>query len=110
MVKWILGPLPILTYLLVVAVVFKTPLVILCLLAPRWLAPLVVRMLIAIGFAAASGCVIWRIEWFDLWRQGMPPVGYLLTVYAPYVAVYGGIGWFIGSRIAPGRGFSQISI
>ena len=107
MFEWILGPLPILTYLLVVALVFNTPLVILCLLGRRWLAPLVVRMLIAIGFAAASGYVIWRMEWFDVWRHGMPSAAYLLTAYAPYVAVYAGIGWFIGSRISPGPPLSK---
>jgi hypothetical protein len=109
MLTWILGPLPILTYLLVVALVFNTPLVILCLLGRRWLNPTLIRVLIATGFAATTGYVIWRMEWFDMWRHGMPRASYLLGAYVPYVAVYGGIGWFIGSRVAPECGWSRIS-
>jgi hypothetical protein len=40
------------------------------------------------------------MEWFDVWRHGIPPVGYIITAYTPYTAALGFIGWFIGGLIA----------
>ena len=56
--------------------------------ARRRLAPSVVRGLLAEGFAAAAIYMIWRIEWFDVWRHGVPPVGYMLTAFGPYSAAW----------------------
>ncbi len=54
--------------------------------------------LLAVSFAAASSYKIWQMEWFDVWRHGVPGAS-LLVVYGFYAAVDGAIGWFIAKAI-----------
>jgi hypothetical protein len=94
-------PIPLLAYLFVVACAWSVPVIVLVLLAG--LPPRVGRALIAVSFAAATAYTLWRIEWFDVWRHGFPGVGYILSVFVPYSALYGAIGWALGGLIVRRR-------
>jgi hypothetical protein len=63
---------------------------------------LLVRAATAILFAAATAYGIWRVEWFDSFRWGIPGPR-LLIVYAGYVAAFGTIGWFLAVLVTPRR-------
>jgi hypothetical protein len=63
----------------------------------RW-----VRLAAALPPAAAMAYAIWRVEWFDVFRWGMPSPD-LLIVYACYVGVAGSAGWFLAAMLTPRR-------
>jgi hypothetical protein len=56
----------------------------------------------ALAFAAATAYGIWRVEWFDVFRWGVPGAG-LLVVYALYVGASGTLGWFLARLFMPRR-------
>jgi hypothetical protein len=55
---------------------------------------LLIRIGTALMFASAMARFIWRVEWFDVLRWGVPSF-HVLAVYAVYVSVAGAIGWFL---------------
>lgn len=73
----------------------------------RRLAPQHAGLMLAAGFFAASIYVIWRIEWFDVWRHGMPSALYVLETMGPYPTAVAGAGWILGVRIGPRRRSSE---
>jgi hypothetical protein len=81
--RMITGFLTLYTYLLFTALLYNAPL------------------LLVVGFAAAAIYMIWRIEWFDVWRHGVPPVGYMLTAFGPYSASVAAAGWGLGALVVP---------
>jgi hypothetical protein len=85
--------------LLAVAVVFNLPLLLLLLALRRRLPRQVCGALVGLGFAVAVAYIMWRIEWFDVWRHGFPSVGYLVSAYVPHMSVCGVIGYAIGYAI-----------
>jgi hypothetical protein len=89
--------------LLAVTVVFNLPLLLLLLVLRRRVPRQVCGALVAAGFSIAVAYIIWRIEWFDVWRHGVPSVGYLLTVYLPSMSTFGVIGYATGYVIARKR-------
>ena|SRR5688572_15292880 len=72
------------------------PLLGVVLLARRRLHPLLIRCLLASGFVAAGAWRMWQREWFDVWRHGVPSIGYMLTAYAPSLLISAGAGWMVG--------------
>jgi hypothetical protein len=54
---------------------------------------------IAIGFVVAGAYWLWRLEWYDVWRHGIPSARYLLTGYVPYLCGLGIVGWLSGRRV-----------
>jgi hypothetical protein len=56
-------------------------------------------------FAAAAGLAMWgewmlfQMEWFDLWRHGIPGFHYWLTTLLPYGLAFGSAGAVIGSAL-----------
>jgi hypothetical protein len=64
----------------------------------RW--RLLVRAVMAMGFGAATAYGIWRAEWFDVFRWGIPGPE-LLFVYACYVATFATLGWFAAALFTP---------
>ena len=98
---WIPGILTLLAILTVAAVVLNAPLLVLLIFARHRLNPLTTRVLAATGFAAASAYFIWRMEWFDVYRHGIPTLTYMLTSIVPYTLVVGMTGWLLGTRITP---------
>ena len=101
--RWIAGPLQTVMYMLIVTLLSNVPLVVLCVAARRWLPPVSVRITLASGFAAACGYLLWRLEWSDVWRHGVPSLDYTITAYLPYLLVFGALGWYAGSLISPSR-------
>ena len=41
------------------------------------------------------------MEWFDVWRHGVPPLGYMVQAFGPYTLAVAVVGWFIGSLLTP---------
>lgn len=60
-------------------------------------------LMLAAGFFAASVYVLWRMEWFDVWRHGIPPANYVLKSMGPYATPVALAGWLLGVRIGPWR-------
>jgi hypothetical protein len=54
------------------------------------------RWVIALLCAGLMARFIWLAEWYDVLRHGLPGAG-LLAVYAAYVCLAAGFGWFLGS-------------
>jgi hypothetical protein len=95
------GPLPF--YLLAMSLLYNAPLIVILWVAPDRIGPSIARCVAAIGFASGTGYALWRLEWFDVWRHGMPGVRYLMF-YIPYLGGAAAIGWGIGGVVArPGR-------
>jgi hypothetical protein len=82
-------------YLLVIAVVYNMPLILIGWFARKWLSRYVSRSVIALGFFLTTGYVVRRMEWFDVWRHGIPDLD-LLIVYLAYMVGYGAVGWLVG--------------
>ena len=57
---------------------------------------------LAISFACASAYMLWRLEWFDVWRHGILPVS-RIVIYGCYAAAYGVIGWYLAKAIVGQR-------
>lgn len=88
-----------LLYMVATAFLYSTPLIVLLLLIRRRVHGHVVSAFLALAFASATAFSLWRIEWFDVWRHGMPPVKYMLLAYGPYLAAFAFIGWTVGRFI-----------
>ena len=98
---WIPGILTLLVILTAASIVLNAPLLVLLIVARRRMNPITTRVLMAIGFAAATAFFIWRMEWFDVYRHGMPSLTYMLTSIVPYALVLGLTGWLLGMCITP---------
>jgi hypothetical protein len=64
------------------------------------LQPRVISLMVAGGFVAAGAWRMYQMEWYDVWRHGMPSASYLLTGYLPYLLALGFIGWLVGRLIS----------
>jgi hypothetical protein len=100
-VHWIPGILMLLVILTAAAIVLNSPLLVLLIVARHRMNPLTTRALVAIGFAVASAYFIWRMEWFDVYRHGIPSPFYMLTSIVPYTLIVGLTGWLLGMCITP---------
>lgn len=87
-----------LTFFLVTAIVVNSPLILIGLLLRRRIDRRIVRPVLAFGFAASTAYWLWRMEWFDVWRHGVPSISYLIG-YLPYMVGFGLVGWFLGGLI-----------
>lgn len=85
------------------AAVLNAPLMVAARLARRRLRPVVPKVAIAVGFAAATAYMLWNMDWFDVWRHGVPSVEYMLRYvlryYLPWIASLGLLGWFAGGLL-----------
>lgn len=98
--RW-LAAVPFFSFLLLTGFVYNAPLIVIVWLARNRLGRIASRCLIATGFAVSIGYWLWRVEWYDIWRHGVPAGHYLLSACAPYLAVAAAVGWLVGSFIAP---------
>jgi len=103
MLRGLLFWLEMLTFLLAVAVVLSSPVLLVTFVSRRRMHPTLARTILALSFAAAVAFQIWRMEWFDVWRHGFPGVPYLFTAFLPYMAVFAAIGWLVGGRMVRRR-------
>jgi hypothetical protein len=98
--RFVFNLLNFLTFFLVTAVILNSPLILLGFLLRRRVGRGIIRTLLALGFASSPAYWLWRMEWFDVWRHGVPPISYLFG-YLPYVIGFGVVGWFVGRLIVP---------
>ena len=86
-------------FLFVNALLLNAPFVFVLWLGRHRITPRPARALLACGFAAATFYMLYRIEWFDVWRHGVPSLTYLAGGYLPWVALAGVAGWVIAARV-----------
>src|SRR5688572_11273845 len=86
--------------LLVPTVLLNIPLLAVAFAARRRLQPRVISVMVSGGFVAVGGWCIRKLEWYDVWRHGMPAGSYLLTGYLSYLRALGCIGWLVGRLIS----------
>jgi hypothetical protein len=55
---------------------------------------LMIRAATATLLAGATAYGLWRVEWFDVFRWGVPGPD-LLVVYAVYVGASAAAGWYL---------------
>jgi len=51
-----------------------------------------------VTFAALVARFIWRAEWYDVWRWGVPGID-LLAVYAAYISAAAACGWLLATLV-----------
>ncbi len=90
-------------FLLATALLLNAPLLVAARLTRKRLRPLVPKLTLAIGFAVAAAYALWKMEWFDVWRHGVPPVRYVLRAYLPWIVTLGFAGWFLGGLVVGPR-------
>ena len=61
---------------------------------------LLLRISTVLTFAALMARFIWRAEWYDVLRWGVPGID-LLAVYAVYIGGAGAFGWFLATLVTP---------
>jgi hypothetical protein len=88
-----------LLYMIVTACIYSAPVIGLVFLTRRRIQRRIASGLLALAFACATAFSLWRMEWFDVWRHGVPPVSYMLAAYSPWLTVFGVLGWITGSLI-----------
>ena len=44
------------------------------------------------GRLVMSVAGLWAVEWFDVWRHGIPSLSYLLELYLPWLVAVGAVG------------------
>jgi hypothetical protein len=96
-------------FLFLAATAYSAPLILLVLLARKRINPRVGSGLISASFAISTGYMLWRIEWFDVWRHGVPSLDYL-AVYAVWMAVMAAAGWCIGLLLQRRSGAARTSV
>ena len=70
----------------------------------------VARIMVALGFSAATGWLFWKMEWFDVWRHGIPSLSYLFGLYLPWLVAVGVVGWFLCGRVVRERPGSRVPL
>jgi hypothetical protein len=86
-------------FLFLNALLLNAPVALVLWLARRRIALRTAQTVLACGFAAATFYMLYRMEWFDVWRHGMPSLASLAAGYLPWVAAAGAAGWAIAGRI-----------
>lgn len=89
-------------YLLVWAFAYSTPVLLLVWLVRRRITPAISGVVSGMAFAAATAFTLYRIEWFDMWRHGVPSARYL-SGYLPWIGSYALVGWFTGFMVGRSR-------
>ena len=91
-------PIGFLGYLVVSATAVSVPVLVVVLVGRQWIPATVGRAMVALSFAAGAAYAMWHIEWFDVWRHGVPDVSQLL-IYSAYITAFGALGWVIGGGL-----------
>ena len=61
------------------------------------------------GFLGGAGYGLYKMEWFDVWRHGMPSYTFLLQSYVPYLVAFTTFGWLAASWLTPTVRFRESS-
>ena len=51
--------------------------------------------MVALAFAGAIAYFVWRTEWFNVYRFGVPPLTYFFKTVVAYGVAFGIAGWFL---------------
>ena len=97
--RWIFALLQFSMFFIVTAGLVSLPLMLLAVLFRNRLDRRLIQATLALCFAAWTGYLTWRMEWFDVWRHGIPPASYIIKLYVPYMAALGLLGWFLGGLV-----------
>lgn len=68
------------------------------------------RIMVALGFSAVTAWLFWKMEWFDVWRHGIPSLSYLFGLYLPWIVAVGVAGWFLGGWVVRERHGSSVQL
>ena len=90
----------VLIYLIVWAIPLAVVALMVILVAGPRIPPLGAKSLAAAAFMAGPGYALWRLEWFDVWRHGIPPLSFILSAYGPYLAVFAAAGWIAAGKVS----------
>ena len=91
-----------LLFLIVWATLLSAPVIVALVLLRARTTERLARGVLAASFAVGVFYVLYRVEWFDVWRHGVPSGSYLLG-YAPYLLVGAAVGWWAGSLLPARR-------
>jgi hypothetical protein len=94
--------LELLAYFLVTGIIYTSPLSLVVWLLRRRISRLGGSLILAAGFAIATAFTLWRMEWFDVWRHGIPRLSYILTEYGPPILIYATVGAALGAALSGG--------
>lgn len=83
----------------VVGLVLNLPLLMALRVARHRVSPRAARWAAAIGMACWGEWMLFRMEWFDVWRHGAPGLGYWLTTLAPWGVAWAGAGAVVGGGL-----------
>lgn len=73
----------------------SAPLILIMFALRKRLPSAILRLLLASGFAIAAIYRMWRMWWFDIVRDGGPPLNYIVTTIVPFAAVFAIVGWLL---------------
>ena len=91
----------IIAFWFVVACLFSAPVLLMVVILRHRISRGVGRSLMAASFAASILYLQWRMDWFDIWRQGVPSLAYLVN-YVLYAVAFAAAGWFLGGAVLRG--------
>jgi hypothetical protein len=57
-------------------------------------------LVVGLSYAVVAAILFWRVEWFDIYRHGLPPLGYIVESMGPVVLILGLIGGSVGAILA----------
>jgi hypothetical protein len=97
--NFVFGILFLLSILAVVALPVGLSVLTLIWLTRRWVPTPAAKAVAAVAFTIGPAYFLWRMEWFDVWRHGVPPMSYLLVTYVPYLTCFAVAGWWLASRL-----------
>jgi hypothetical protein len=86
-------------YMIAAAFIYSAPVIVLVFLTRRRIHRRMASGLLALAFTIATAFSLWRMEWFDVWRHGVPTVSYMLAAYGPWLTLFASLGWLVGSLI-----------
>ena len=101
----VLGSLPTMFFLFllpmyVAGVVMNVPLLTAVRLARHRIPLRAARWAAAIGFAAWGEWILYKMEWFDVWRHGVPGLSYWLFTLVPWGVAWASAGAVLGGTLA----------
>ena len=101
----VLGSLPTMFFLFllpmyVAGVVINVPLLTGLRLARHRVPLRAARWAAAIGFAAWGEWILFKMEWFDVWRHGVPGLSYWLFTLVPWGVAWASAGAVLGGTLA----------
>ena len=80
--------------------IYTSPLIIALWLFRRRVSRVTAALSLGSGFGIAMAFSLWRIEWFDVWRHGVPSASYLAMNYGPLIVIAATVGALLGGALS----------